>query len=151
MKIFFCLFFAFTLYAKDIIGSIDKLDFPDFNLQNIESRIDSGATNSSLHCTNIEKIDDNFVKFNVLGNKSFIKPISKMKEVKSSNGVSQNRFFIKTQIVIFGKTYISELSLNDRTNMSYPFLLGRDILIQDFIVDVSKKNLSFNLKESIKD
>lgn len=34
--------------------------------------------------------------------------------------------------------------------MTYAFLLGRDILSQDFIVDVSKKDLSFNLKESIK-
>ena len=58
MKIIFCLFLVFNLYAKDIIGSIDKLDFPAFNLENVESRIDTGATNSSLHCTNIEKIDD---------------------------------------------------------------------------------------------
>lgn len=150
MKIFFCLFLAFNLYAKDIIGSIDKLDFPAFNIENLESRIDTGATNSSLHCTDIQKIDDNHVKFKLLGKESFIKPISKIKEVKSSNGISQQRFFIKTEIIILGKTYISELSLNDRSSMTYPFLLGRDVLLQDFIVDVSKENLSFKLKESTK-
>ncbi|WP_368030356.1 ATP-dependent zinc protease [Arcobacter sp. s6] len=150
MRIIFCLFLTFNLYSKDIIGSIDKLDFPAFNLENVETRIDTGATNSSLHCTNIEKINDKFVKCNVLGKENFIKEISKIKEVKSSNGISQNRFFIKTEIIILGKTYISELSLNDRSSMSYPFLLGRDILAQDFIVDVSKDNISFNLKESIK-
>ncbi len=148
MKVFFCLFFAFTLYAKDIIGSIDKLDFPAFNIENLESRIDTGATNSSLHCTNIEKIDDKFVKCNVLGKESFTNEISKIKEVKSSNGISQKRFFIKTEIIILGKTYISELSLNDRNSMSYPFLLGRDVLHENFIVDVSKENLSFKLKET---
>ena len=150
MKIIFCLFLVFNLYAKYIIGSIDKLDFPAFNLENVESRIDTGATNSSLHCTNIGKIDDKFVKCNILGKESFTNEISKIKEVKSSNGISQKRYFIKTQIIILGKTYVSELSLNDRRNMTYPFLLGRDILSQDFIVDVSKKDLSFNLKESIK-
>ena len=148
MKILFYLFFAFTLYAKDIIGSIDKLDFPAFNLENVESRIDTGATNSSLHCTNIEKIDDKFVKCNILGKESFTNEISKIKEVKSSNGISQKRFFIKTEIIILGKTYISELSLNDRNSMSYPFLLGRDVLHENFIVDVSKENLSFKLKET---
>ncbi len=148
MKILFYLFFAFTLYAKDIIGSIDKLDFPAFNIENLESRIDTGATNSSLHCTNIEKIDDKFVKCNVLGKESFTNEISKIKEVKSSNGISQKRFFIKTEIIILGKTYISELSLNDRNSMSYPFLLGRDVLHENFIVDVSKENLSFKLKET---
>jgi hypothetical protein len=150
VKIFFFLFLVLNLYAKDIIGSIDKLDFPAFNLENVETRIDTGATNSSLHCTNIEKIDDKFVRCNVLGKESFTKEISKIKEVKSSNGVSQKRFFIKTQIIILGKIYISELSLNDRSSMTYPFLLGRDILTQNFIVDVSEKDLSFNLKESIK-
>ena len=148
MKVFFCLFLVFNLYAKDIIGSIDKLDFPAFNLENVESRIDTGATNSSLHCTNIEKIDDKFVKCNVLGKESFTNEISKIKEVKSSNGISQKRFFIKTEIIILGKTYISELSLNDRNSMSYPFLLGRDVLHENFIVDVSKENLSFKLKET---
>ncbi len=148
MKILFCLFLVFTLYAKDIIGSIDKLDFPAFNIENLESRIDTGATNSSLHCTNIEKIDDKFVKCNVLGKESFTNEISKIKEVKSSNGISQKRFFIKTEIIILGKTYISELSLNDRNSMSYPFLLGRDVLHENFIVDVSKENLSFKLKET---
>ena len=148
MKIIFCLFLVFNLYAKDIIGSIDKLDFPAFNLENVESRIDTGATNSSLHCTNIEKIDDKFVKCNILGKESFTNEISKIKEVKSSNGISQKRFFIKTEIIILGKTYISELSLNDRNSMSYPFLLGRDVLHENFIVDVSKENLSFKLKET---
>ena len=148
MKVFFCLFLVFNIYAKDIIGSIDKLDFPAFNIENLESRIDTGATNSSLHCTNIEKIDDKFVKCNVLGKESFTNEISKIKEVKSSNGISQKRFFIKTEIIILGKTYISELSLNDRNSMSYPFLLGRDVLHENFIVDVSKENLSFKLKET---
>jgi hypothetical protein len=148
VKILFYLFFVFTLYAKDIIGSIDKLDFPSFNIENLESRIDTGATNSSLHCTNIEKINDYYVRFNLLGKESYTRPISKVKEVKSSNGISQKRFFIKTEIIILGKTYISELSLNDRSSMSYPFLLGRDVLHENFIVDVSKKDLSFKLKET---
>ena len=143
MKVFIFIFLFINLYSKEIIGSIDKLDFPLLNLQNIES-------NSSLHCTNIERVDDKFVKFNVLGKESFIMPISKIKEVKSSNGVSKSRYFIKTQIVISGKTYISEFSLNNRSSMTYPFLLGRDILLQDFIVDVSKKDLSFELKKRTK-
>ena len=150
MKILFFIFLCTSLYSKEIIGSIDKLDFPLLNLENVESRVDTGATNSSLHCTNIETIDDKYVKCNLLGKKSFIKEISKIKEVKSSNGVSQNRFFIKTEIMILGKTYICELSLNDRSSMTYPFLLGRDVLIQDFIVDVSKENLSYSLKERTK-
>lgn len=147
MKLFFLFFFIVNLYGKDIIGAIDKVDLPLLNLENIETRIDSGAKNSSLHCFSIEKIDEKVVKFTVLNGKTFIKPISQIKEVKSSNGISQKRIFINTEVVIFGKTYISEVSLANRSKMSYPFLLGRDILIQNFIVDVSKENLSFDLKK----
>lgn len=150
MKFFLLILLFINLQSKEILGSTDKLDFPLLNLLNIESRIDTGATNSSLHCTNIEKIDDNFVKFKVLGQNSFVKPISKIKDVKNSNGISYKRFFIKTEVLILGKIYISEISLNDRSNMTYPFLLGRDILVQSFLVDVNKKNISFKLKESTK-
>ncbi len=123
------------------------MDLPLLNLENIDTRIDSGAKNSSLHCLSIEKIDEKVVKFTVLNGKTFIKPISQIKEVKSSNGISQKRIFINTEVVIFGKTYMSEVSLANRSKMSYPFLLGRDILVQNFIVDVSKENLSFDLKK----
>ena len=67
MKVFIFIFLFINLYSKEIIGSIDKLDFPLLNLQNIETRIDTGATNSSLHCTNIERVDDKFVKSQLLG------------------------------------------------------------------------------------
>uniref|UniRef100_UPI0040472E47 ATP-dependent zinc protease family protein n=1 Tax=Aliarcobacter sp. TaxID=2321116 RepID=UPI0040472E47 len=143
----FSIFFIINLYGKDILGAIDKVDLPLLNLENIDTRIDSGAKNSSLHCLSIEKIDEKVVKFTVLNGKTFIKPISQIKEVKSSNGISQKRIFINTEVVIFGKTYMSEVSLANRSKMSYPFLLGRDILVQNFIVDVSKENLSFDLKK----
>ena len=149
MKIFFILILSVSLYSKEIIGAIDKFDLPLLNLQNIQSRIDTGATNSSLHCTDIKRVDDVFVKCKLLNNKYLVEKISKIKDVKNSNGI-QKRFFIKTQIVIFGKTYITELSLSDRSNMTYVFLLGRDVLEKNFIVDVSKENLSFNSKEKKK-
>lgn len=149
MKIFFLLLLSMSLYSKEIIGAIDKFDLPLLNFQNIQSRIDTGATNSSLHCTDIKRVDDVFVKCKLLNNKYLVEKISKIKDVKNSNGI-QKRFFIKTQIVIFGKIYITELSLSDRGNMTYAFLLGRDVLEKNFIVDVSKENLSFNLKEKKK-
>ena len=149
MKIFFVLILSVSLYSKEIIGAIDKFDLPLLNLQNIQSRIDTGATNSSLHCSDIKRVDNIFVKCKLLNNEYLVEEISKIKDVKNSNGI-QKRFFIKTQIVIFGKTYITELSLSDRSNMTYAFLLGRDVLEKDFIVDVSKENLSFNSKEKKK-
>lgn len=145
------IFLSINLSAKQIIGSIDKIDLPLLNLQNVKSRIDTGAAYSSLHATNIERIHDKFVKFKVLGKLTRIEPIAKIQGVRCSNGALQNRYFIRTQVVIFGKTYDSEISLNDRSTMLYPFLVGRDVLKQDFIVDVEAENLSFDLKECRED
>jgi hypothetical protein len=95
---------------------------------------------------NIQKIENDFVKCELSNKTYLVEKISKIKDVKNANGI-QKRFFVKTQIVIFGKTYMTEMSLSNRSNLSYEFLLGRDVLQENFIVDVSKKNLSFNNKQ----
>lgn len=153
MRFFLLILFilCINLGAKQIIGSIDKIDLPLLNLENVNSRIDTGAAYSSLHATNIERIHDKFVKFKVLGKVTRIERISKIQAVRCSNGAAENRYFIRTEVVIFGKTYQSEISLNDRSTMVYSFLVGRDVLKQDFIVDVQAENLSFELKECTED
>ena len=64
-------------------------------------------------------------------------PVYKIKKVKSSNGTSQERIFVKTIIELSGKQYEAELSLTDRKDMTYPMLIGRKYLEGRFLVDVS--------------
>lgn len=149
MKILFFIFLFINLNAKEILGEIDKFNLPSLHLTNINARIDTGATTSSIHCTQIEKIH-NQVKCKLLNKIEIIKPISKIAEVKSSNGEKTTRYFIKSDIEIFNKIYEIELSLNDRTNMEFPLLIGRELLKKGFVVDVQKQNLSYessNYKE----
>lgn len=142
----YLIFFIFftNLFSKEILGEIDKFNLPLFNLNNIEARIDTGAKTSSIHATNIEIIENKYVKFLVLGKYEFFEPIYKIQEVKSSNGEKSKRVFIKNKIEIFDKDYEIILSLNDRKNMKFPLLIGRELLEKGFIVDVSKQNLSFS-------
>ena len=149
MRVIFILFITLNLYSNEILGEIDKFNLPSLNLTNIEARIDTGATSSSIHCIQIKKID-NHIKCKLLNKTEIIKPISKIAEVKSSNGEKATRYFIKSDIEIFNKIYEIELSLNDRTNMQYPLLIGRELLKKGFVVDVQKQNLSYkssNYKE----
>lgn len=142
----YLIFFIFftNLFSKEILGEIDKFNLPLFNLNNIEARIDTGAKTSSIHATKIEIIENKYVKFLVLGKYQFLEPIYKIQEVKSSNGQKSKRVFIKNKIEIFDKDYEIILSLNDRKNMKFPLLIGRELLEKGFIVDVSKQNLSFS-------
>jgi hypothetical protein len=140
-----------------LIGRKDKADFPLLDLYNIDVKIDTGAYSSSIHCHNIEIIYNGTVAekvhFNLLdpthqdyNEKEFILPIFRIKKVKSSSGVAENRIFIKTKILLFNNIYNLELNLTDRSNMKYPVLLGRKLLKNRFMVDVTKEFLSFNEK-----
>ncbi len=145
----YLIFFIFftNLFSKEILGEIDKFNLPLFKLKNIEARIDTGAKTSSIHATKIEILEDKFVKFKLLGKYDFLEPIYKIQEVKSSNGQKMKRVFIKSKIEIFDKDYEIEFSLNDRTNMQFPLLIGRELLEKGFVVDVTKQNLSFFKKD----
>lgn len=141
---FLLLIFLFTnLLSKEILGEIDRFYLPEFNLKNIEARIDTGAKTSSIHATNIKILNKNLVEFEVLDKYKFQKKIHKIAIVKSSNGIEEKRVFIKSTIKIFDKNYEIELSLNDRKNMQFPLLIGRELLEKGFIVDVSQQNLSY--------
>ncbi len=134
------------------VGRIELVDLPIWDITNIEAKIDTGAFTSSLHCHHIEefKKKDNFwIRFNLLdpehpsyNDKLIELPIFDKREVKSSNGASELRFFIRTEIGMFDNIYKIELSLTDRSEMKYPLLIGRKFIRNKFVVDVSKKNLS---------
>ncbi len=134
------------------IGRVELVELPEWQIDAIEAKIDTGAYSSSLHCHHIEEFENSgksFVRFNLLDpehpayNEQLLElPIFDKRDVKSSNGVSETRFFVQTDISFFGDVYKIEFSLTDRSEMKYPLLIGRKFLKNKFLVDVSKKNLS---------
>lgn len=134
---------------KISIGRVEKVDFPDMEMFDINAKIDTGAYSSSIHCHDIiENLEEKILSFKLLDpshpnyNEKEIQftDYSKVK-VKSSTGVSQNRYKIKTAIKIGRKTYITNFTLTNRRKMRYPVLLGRKMLGKRFVVDVSHKYL----------
>lgn len=139
---------------KRNIGRIDKADFPLLGLQDVDVKIDTGAYTSTIHCKNV-MVEDNYLKCNFLDEehpdyheKEIIFDNYDVKVVKSSNGQSQARYRILTEIILFGKTYPIFLTLSDRDDMKFPVLLGRKFLTKRFIVDINKTNLSYKVKTS---
>lgn len=137
-----------------IIGRLEHVSFPEWDLYDLDAKIDTGAYTSSLHCHHIEKTADSKIRFNLLdpthevyNEKLFELPIHKEKTVKSSNGLTEKRYIVKTNIHLLGESYEIELSLTDRSEMKYPVLIGRKLLKGRFLVDVSQKYLSQNHKK----
>lgn len=136
-----------------IIGRVEQAHLPEWDFQNLDAKIDTGARTSSLHCHHVEAFDKNdnkWVRFYLLdpdhpsyNDKMLEMPLADRRKVKSSNGVSELRYFVKTTITFFGETHKIELSLADRSAMKYPLLIGRKFLrTGPFLVDVSQKYLS---------
>jgi len=133
---------------KKIIGSKEKISITDLELFDLDAKVDTGADSNALHCDDII-IKGNFVEFKLLDEihpayhgKTMRFPIFKLKRIKSSNGLMQQRATIKVGVEFFGRRYKSVISLTDRRDMQYPMLIGRKFMSGRFLVDVSKEYLS---------
>jgi hypothetical protein len=134
---------------KPIIGRIEKIDLPELSIFGLDAKIDTGAYTSSLHCHKIFTEKENgkeFVRFHVLDpdhpeyeEREYRSPVHKVKRVKSSNGMIEERVVIKQKVRFFGKKGTILLSLTNRSEMKYPVLIGRRFLEGRYTVDVSKK------------
>jgi len=129
---------------RKVIGSFEKVSFPDFNLIDIIAKIDTGATTGSLHATGIEEVKlptgEKALRFLPYGHKPVVIVNSyHQKDIRSSNGESSRRYVIPTTIVIEGVQYPIKLTLADRTLMKKGVLVGRRFLRRHgFVVDVKR-------------
>jgi hypothetical protein len=135
--------------TKLLLGRTDIVDFPTLNLEGIDIKVDTGAYTSSFHSHSINVIDNVLVcqfldpKHEKYHKKQFKFTDFQQKKIKSSNGIVETRFSIKTKILIFNELMDINLTLTERGSMKYPVLLGRKFLNKKFIVDTAKKNLSY--------
>lgn len=124
-----------------VVGWRELVDLPDLGLTGIPAKIDSGARTSSLH----GKVTDTFehdghtmVRFAV--DWDDMEHVCEAVQVDrrgitSSNGETQQRYVIKSPLVIGGVRFRAEISLADRSDMKFPMLIGRSALRRRFLVD----------------
>lgn len=131
---------------KQIIGRKELVDFPELEVTGIYAKIDTGAYSNTLHCHDVH-VKEKLLCFKVLdpthpvfSQKEHHFSEFSQKKIKNSFGEVEKRYVIKTKIKIAGRVIKSIISLTDRGNMRYPVLIGRRLLKNKFVVDVSLKN-----------
>lgn len=134
--------------TKKIVGNLEMVSLPELAINEMEVRVDTGAKTSSLHVDNIKKCTVNGkpgVEFDIhpdFHNVSTVVSckavVHDMRKIKSSNGVSEQRYVIKTPITLGDEAWSIEITLTDRRDMSYLMLLGREGLGTRFLVDPSE-------------
>jgi hypothetical protein len=137
-----------------ILGRSDRVDLPSLGLFNIHAKIDTGAYTCCLHCVSAEVIngrlefvllDEEHPEFT--GKKFSVKKFVQ-REIRNSFGEAELRYVIKTRIRIFNRLIRAEFSLSNRGSLKFPILLGRKILRNRFLIDVTKKDLYFLSKQT---
>lgn len=132
---------------KPIIGSIENADLPELGIFDLQIRVDTGAKTSSLHVDNIiryKKAGKPWVKFDLHPNIHSVEdvvqckaPLQDVRRIKSSNGTSEERYVIKTLFTLGKQSWPIEITLTDRSDMSYLMLFGREGMSDKVLVDPS--------------
>ncbi|HET9055028.1 MAG TPA: RimK/LysX family protein [Cyclobacteriaceae bacterium] len=135
-----------------ILGRYDRVDLPQLGLYNIHAKIDTGAYTCSLHCHRAEVVDGK-LEFILLDEEhpeftgmKFAFDQFEKRDIKNSFGEVEKRFVIVTSIAISGEVITTEFSLSNRGSLKFPILIGRKILRNRFLIDVTKKNVSVKEK-----
>ncbi len=138
-------------------ASLDELGLPALKL-----KVDTGAKTSALHAFAIEPFGEGHrrVRFGVhpvpgrddievfcTGN------VADRRQFTSSNGETEWRYVIATQVSIGDRDWPIEISLTNRQAMSYRMLLGRQAIQPDMVVNPSlscqQGLLDYSLYESV--
>ncbi|QHI39330.1 Ribosomal protein S6--L-glutamate ligase [Kordia antarctica] len=141
-----------------IIGSEEWCTFTDLGIPAIKARIDSGAKTSSMQASNITLIEGSngkrisFEVHPIQENRSIAIQCSAnvfdKRLVKSSSGVAESRYVIKSLVTIGENTFEIELTLTNRDSMEFKMLLGREALNERYMIDSSKIFIESTLKQN---
>lgn len=126
---------------KHHLGNTVKVRFTTFGDVEVDAKVDSGATTSSLHADDIQQ-NGSQISFtsSALGDKRYTVDLVGSQEVHSADGGANERPMIKVDIEVDGVPLSDVVfNLNDRSNMESSVLLGENVLkAGNFVVDVSK-------------
>jgi len=133
--------------GKLVVGEVEKffLAVPGVVL---DARIDSGATTSSLDATNIKRFErdgDNWVRFEIKHPESGEPVTLERKLIRDARIIQGNsekadrRPVVELPFVIGDHRQSAEFTLNDRSHLTYPVLIGRNVLRDVMLIDVGRE------------
>jgi len=129
-----------------VIGWREWVGLPDFGIEAIKVKVDTGARSSSLHASNLREFERDgkkWVRFKVHpiqrkrdATVEIEARIIEYRSVRSSSGKATIRPVVVTRLTLLGITWPVELTLASRDKMGFRMLLGREAFRGRFLVDV---------------
>ncbi len=136
--------------AGPVVGWREWVGLPDLGVTAINAKVDTGARSSSLHAWDIAA----FARDGAEWLRFAVRPLQHNdgvvvaealsageREVRSSNGEVEQRYAIRTTLVVLGRRFRTELTLSRRDEMGFRMLLGRRSVRNRFLVDPGRSFL----------
>ena len=135
--------------GKQLVGWLEKVSIYPGNLI-IHAKLDTGAKNSSLNASHITEFMRNgkqWVRFKVTsryGNRIILeRKVQRLAKIKRHGVKPQIRFVVILGICLGSSSYREvEVKLVNRSNFTYPMLIGRSFLKDNVIIDPSLKYIT---------
>jgi hypothetical protein len=128
-----------------IVGWREWAGLPGLGIARVKAKIDTGARTSALHANSIEPFKVRgalWVRFDVTGEAENVPwheaKVADRRNVRSSNGETELRFVISTELLLAGRIWPAEITLTNREKMDLPMLIGREALSGRVLVDAAR-------------
>lgn len=123
---------------KQVIGQTARVGIEEAALEFV-ARVDTGAASTSLHAESV-RIENGIVDF-IAVNQEGVRvplrlPLAKTARVRNSGG-TQERVYVEMTVQHEGRSKQVCVNLSNRSGLTYPLLLGRNWLEDEYLVDVS--------------
>ena len=130
--------------SLEIVGRSILIAFPDQDVADVPAKVDTGAYRTSIWASDI-RVEDGLLKFCLFGEGSpfYSGEVLEFSDfdtvnVENSFGESEDRFTVVLPVAVGERVINASVSLADRSAKSYPVLIGRRMLRNRYLVDVTK-------------
>jgi len=139
-----------------MIGWREWIALPDFGIDAIKAKVDSGARTSAIHATKIRyhnKDGEIWVSFDITAQMNPRKsvrvraPLIEKRKVRSSMGHASVRPVILTTLQIGDEKWPTEVTLVNRDPMGFRMLIGRRALSGRFIIHPARSFIQSQPRE----
>src|SRR5260221_599546 len=131
--------------ALTIIGRAARIQLMDYDNLLVIAKSDTGADISSIWASDIEEKDGqlSFVLFGqnspYYSGRRLVLPAGEYRQTRVANsfGAKELRYVVKLRVKVLNRTVKASFTLAERSQKTYPVLLGRRFLYKKFLVNVA--------------